>query len=87
MAAYEVEAPPGGETVADLKRRFASWVDERRRAPETVLAFTHAGVIRVARSLALEVTYADVVGQPVEHLVPERLEFRNRESQFRVSGT
>ena len=86
MAAFEVEAPPRGETVGDLRRRLATWVADRRRAPKTILAITHAGVIRMARSLALEVNYADVVGQPVDHLVPEPLEFRDRKSQFGVSN-
>jgi len=80
MCAFEVEAPPRGETVADLRMRLAAWVEERRRAEAVVLAITHAGVIRMARSLALGIAFADVVTQEVEHLAPERVP----PSQFRV---
>jgi alpha-ribazole phosphatase len=84
-AAFEVESPPCGETVGDLRRRVAAWLEERTRASQTVLAVTHAGVIRAARSLALDVEYADIVAQPVEHLVPEPIELGDGESKFGVS--
>src|SRR5262245_34269168 len=73
MRAFEVEAPPGGETVAELQKRVAAWIDERRRARATVLAITHAGIIRMARSLAAGVAYSDVATQQVDHLAPECL--------------
>jgi broad specificity phosphatase PhoE len=76
MRAFEVEAPPGGETVRDLETRIATWVEERRRSPGTVLAVTHAGVIRIARALARGTTYSEVVAERVAHLTPERLDLR-----------
>jgi alpha-ribazole phosphatase len=73
MQAYELEAPPGGESAAQLRARVAQWLDERRATPATVLAVTHAGVIRMARAIAGGLAYSAVAGQPVPHLSPEPL--------------
>jgi alpha-ribazole phosphatase len=73
MQSFEIEAPPGGETVDDLRRRFTAWLAERRASGRTVLAVTHAGVIRVARAHALGLRYGDVARQSVHHLRPERV--------------
>jgi alpha-ribazole phosphatase len=73
MNAYEVEAPPGGETAVRLRARVAEWLDERRAASATVLAVTHAGPIRMAWAIAKGVEYSDVAGKAVPHLRPERI--------------
>jgi alpha-ribazole phosphatase len=87
MRDFDVEAPPGGETVAELRTRLAAWLEDRRRSPATVLAVTHAGVMRMARALTRSVSYVEVVAEPVEHLTPERLDLRGRETQFGISRT
>jgi alpha-ribazole phosphatase len=71
LAAYEEEAPPGGESAAALRTRVAEWLDDVADAPR-VLALTHAGVIRMARSLTRRLAYTDVALEPVPHLEPER---------------
>jgi alpha-ribazole phosphatase len=70
MQNYETVAAPGGETVGDLRARVASWLAERSSAPDTgpVLALTHAGVIRTARAIRRNVTYAAVVSEAVPNL-------------------
>jgi broad specificity phosphatase PhoE len=70
---YELEAPPQGETVADLRARVTAWLDERRAGTATVLAVTHAGVIRTARALIGGLPYSAVVGQAVPHLRIEKV--------------
>jgi alpha-ribazole phosphatase len=70
---YELEAPPQGETVADLRARVASWLDERRAGTATVLAVTHAGVVRTARAVIGGLPYGAVVGEAVPHLCAERV--------------
>lgn len=71
MKAYETEAPPGGEALAELMRRVASWLEDVGGGSTTVLAVTHAGVIRATRTLRNGGTYADALRRPVEHLAPE----------------
>jgi alpha-ribazole phosphatase len=48
MREFAVRAPPGGETIAELRDRFVAWERERRRAiravPTSLLAITHAGL-------------------------------------------
>ncbi len=73
MSAYQTEAPPGGETVASLMARAQAWLDERKREPRSVLAVTHAGVVRAIRALESGRGYADLVSSKVDHLVPERV--------------
>jgi broad specificity phosphatase PhoE len=41
-------APHGGESLADLCRRVATWIDERTTEGGHTIAVTHAGVIRAA---------------------------------------
>jgi len=52
MRAYEVEAPPGGQTAAQLRARVTDWLEERQKTAATILAVTHAGVTRMARAVA-----------------------------------
>ena len=73
MQNYEHEAPPGGETVAELRTRVAAWLDERTADASTVLAVTHAGVVRSARAVVGERPYSAVVGEEVPHLRLERV--------------
>jgi alpha-ribazole phosphatase len=73
MHSYEIAAPPGGETVTQLRARVADWLSEASDAPSSVLAVTHAGVIRVARALTRGLEYSDVAREGVPHLVPEPL--------------
>ncbi len=78
MRNYETAAPPGGETVAQLRARVGDWLSEREtgNCGGPVLAITHAGFVRSARAIARGVSYATVVGEPVLHLVPELLALR-----------
>lgn len=71
MRAYETARPPGGETLSELVARVASWLDETHRIGP-VLAVTHAGVVRVARTLRDGVSYAEALRTPVGHLACER---------------
>jgi len=73
MKAYEVEAPPLGETAAQLRARVSQWLEERRAASKTVLAVSHAGVIRMGWAIADGLAYSDVAGRPVPHLLPQRI--------------
>lgn len=70
---YELAAPPNGESVAQLRLRVGEWLDERRSGASTVLAVTHAGVVRTARALAGQLSYASVVGSVVHHLRVEQV--------------
>ena len=70
---YEVEAPPGGETVAALRQRVSEWLAFRSATDGTVLVVTHAGVIRTAHAVHTQRAYSAVAGDPVPHLEPQRL--------------
>jgi len=70
---YEQEAPPRGETVAELRARVAAWLEERRGGTTPVLAVTHAGVVRTARAVTSGRPYSAVVGEEVPHLRLERV--------------
>jgi broad specificity phosphatase PhoE len=65
---YELAAPPKGETVPQLRARVASWLDERKSATSSVLAVTHAGVVRTARALIGQLPYSAFVGSAVPYL-------------------
>ena len=67
MQAYEPEAvaewlgdpeaaPHGGESIADLLRRVAAWLDVQSRTEGKVVAVTHAAVIRAAVIHAIKAT-------------------------------
>ncbi len=71
MRHYESVAPPGGETAIELRQRFVGWWNDRRASDRPILAFTHAGIIRMARSLAAGIPYAKALEKPVDHLRPE----------------
>jgi alpha-ribazole phosphatase len=71
MRLYESEGPPGGESVADLRLRFQSWFNERSATNRTIVAVTHAGIIRVARALRDGTTFGEESVRAVEHLRPE----------------
>jgi alpha-ribazole phosphatase len=73
MRAYEVEAPPGGETAAQLRARVAAWLEERRASRAPVLAISHAGVIRMAWAITARLAYSEVAGRPVPQLSPQRI--------------
>jgi alpha-ribazole phosphatase len=70
---YELEAPPQGETAAELRRRATAWLDERRSSESTVLAITHAGVVRTLRAVIRGLPYSSVAGDSVPHLTLEQL--------------
>ncbi len=80
MEAWRTEAPPGGETLAELTARVGAWTSERlielAAAPEAdAIAVTHAGVIRALRAGARGLTYEEVLASdpPVPHLELERV--------------
>jgi len=70
---YELAAPPGGETVAQLRARVAAWLDARSAGPSNVLAVTHAGVVRTVRAVIAKQSYSSVVGTAVPHLQLEQV--------------
>jgi len=70
MRRYDSTAPPGGETTGELEQRFVGWWNDRRESERPVLAFTHAGIIRMARSLEQGISYAKAFERPVDHLHP-----------------
>jgi alpha-ribazole phosphatase len=77
MSRWRLEAPPGGERVDQLVARVAAFrasVGDAR-----VLAVTHAGVIRALRALERGVDFAEIINEPVEHLVVERSAVDDRE--------
>ena len=90
MEAWRTEAPPGGETLASLVARVATWRNERTTELATggdardVLAVTHAGVIRALRAVARGVTYEAILESDgaVPHLAP-----RARRSSTNVDRT
>ena len=49
-------APHGGESVADLLKRVAAWLDAQSRAEGKAVAVTHAAVIRAAVIHAIQAT-------------------------------
>lgn len=71
MERWQVAAPPGGESLADLQSRVhAAAADAMPRGP--TLWITHAGVIRSLRVLYHSEPWHEAVRSPVPHLSPER---------------
>ncbi len=70
MAAWQTEAPPGGESVLALEARVGSWLDEQR-GPGPVLVMAHAGPIRAIRRLVRGTTWEAVMRETVPHLAVE----------------
>jgi alpha-ribazole phosphatase len=69
---FRVEAPPGGESVAELERRVGEWLAEiGSMDPElSCLAVTHAGVIRAACVLSRTSDWKQIMHEQVPYLVP-----------------
>lgn len=70
------QAPPGGESFADLCRRLAQAVGERL-APDgehDIVCVSHAGPVRAAVALALDLTPARALALDVSPLALTRLE-------------
>jgi broad specificity phosphatase PhoE len=64
--------PPGGESAAEVLGRARAWLDEAaaRGGPETWIAVTHAGVIRVLLAATLQ---WDLCSPTPYRILPERL--------------
>jgi alpha-ribazole phosphatase len=66
-------APPGGESFAALAERASAWADEmkRRQVDGTVVAVTHAGVIRAlaARAAGRDLKEAFALAVPIGAVV------------------
>lgn len=73
MQNWRTSAPPGGETLAQLAARVRDFREEQRQRRGTLLAVTHAGVIRALRAIERGVSPDEGVTDPVAHLVPELL--------------
>ena len=73
MQNYELAAPPQGETVAQLRTRVAAWLEQRKSGTSSVLAVTHAGVVRTARALIGQQPYSSVASSAVPYLRLEQL--------------
>ena len=71
MERWQVAAPPGGESLADLEARVrAAVADADPRGP--TLWITHAGVIRGLRVLHHTAAWHEAMQARVPHLSPER---------------
>lgn len=57
--AYVDEAPPAGESFADLHRRAVAFLDEVKTGADTTVVVTHGGVIRALLAEAMRVPLAD----------------------------
>ncbi|AKV02215.1 Alpha-ribazole-5'-phosphate phosphatase [Labilithrix luteola] len=73
MRAWQEARVPGGEGAPDLVRRVREVWGELSESGESYLLVTHAGPIRVLRSLTQSRTLSDVWAERVEHLTVERL--------------
>ncbi len=68
MEDYIFSAPPNGESLMDLLKRFSGFVDEiKAQSYKKITVVTHAGVIRCAMHL--------FNGIPVEQIMMEKIEF------------
>lgn len=73
LQTYESTAPPEGETVAQLRDRVSAWLEDRKCGTSSVLAVTHAGVVRTARALIAQTSYSSVAISAVPYLHLERV--------------
>jgi alpha-ribazole phosphatase len=71
MQNWREAAPPEGERLADLIARVRAWCRDVQARNESVLAVTHAGVIRALRADARGVEYERAMAEPVAHLALE----------------
>ena len=82
---WQRAAPPGGESLPNLRARVDGWADERYSdrpgadavATRVVLAVTHAGVIRCLRARARRIPIDQAWSEPVPHLVAESIAIRS----------
>lgn len=66
---------PGGESAARVAIRWQRWLDRVRQGDaETVMAMTHAGVIRVALSRAAHSDHAVTITTPIPYGAVYRLD-------------
>lgn len=73
MNAWQEARVPGGEGAPDLVSRVRAVLSELSETGASHLLVTHAGPIRVLRSLTQSRTLDDVWTESVAHLTPERL--------------
>ncbi|MFI6260018.1 histidine phosphatase family protein [Micromonospora zamorensis] len=85
MSAPE-SAPHGGESVAAVRDRVGSWLDEQHRAGGRVIAVTHPLVIRVAVVHVLDLPLATYRQVDVEPLAIVRLTGRGARWQLRLGA-
>ncbi|WP_433651298.1 histidine phosphatase family protein [Micromonospora zamorensis] len=79
-------APHGGESVAAVRDRVGSWLDEQHRAGGRVIAVTHPLVIRVAIVHVLDLPLATYRQVDVEPLAIVRLTGRGARWQLRLGA-
>ncbi len=72
VANWREEGPPGGESLVALQQRIADWLGECTSS--SLLAVTHAGVIRAARVLCAGQVWENALNEPVPYLVPVTFE-------------
>jgi alpha-ribazole phosphatase len=73
MEHWKVEAPPGGESIADLEARIAAWLAarnglRRHRARDGDLVIAHAGVVRALWVACEGLDWDQAFARPVPHL-------------------
>jgi broad specificity phosphatase PhoE len=83
-------AAPGGETIADIERRAADWIDETLRSPVsssgTVVVVSHAGWIRVALSRLLRRPASQMFDIPVDYARATVVRVDEREARLLTSN-
>jgi alpha-ribazole phosphatase len=65
---WQQASPPGGESIVDLERRVAAFVDTLPQ--EAVLLVTHAGPIRAMKVLLESLNWQAAMSEPIPYLVP-----------------
>ena len=74
MADWQGEAPPGGETLAELEERVRGWI--RRDAPSGLLV-GHAGVMRALEVIVHGADWSHAMEASVEHLALRSYDLRD----------
>ncbi|HER27011.1 MAG TPA: histidine phosphatase family protein, partial [Rhodospirillales bacterium] len=87
-------APPGGESLADLIARTSTGIDRLNQTHEgrDIVAVTHGGTIRAALALALDIEPIDAMAFTIDNLSLTRIDhfkgglFRGKGGSWRIAG-
>ncbi len=70
MRDWQTVAPPGGESLPELRARLLAWLGVFRSRAQSALVVTHAGVIRALRVELAGWNWNTTMNTPVPHLTP-----------------